>query len=181
MKNGSLVSYLKNLSSLESVDLLKMMHEIAKGMEYLHSKDVLHGDLKVRLAPKRPHVLSHSVYQGANVLVDDRGHCVISDFGQSEIKSEVYRLNGESIPHGTLRWQAPELMAGQSELTQQMDVYAFAICCIEVLTKGALPWPLADADAVRRFVLGTFHFCHACTPPLITRTQRRTYVQRSPS
>ena len=85
--------------------------------------------------------------------MDDRGHCVISDFGQSEIKSEVYRLSATPTPHGTLRWQAPELMAGQSELTQQIDVYAFAICCIEVLTKGGLPWPLADDDAVRHFVL----------------------------
>ncbi|TFY60519.1 hypothetical protein EVJ58_g5101 [Rhodofomes roseus] len=136
MKNGSLVSYLKGLPSLDSVDLLKMIHQIAKGMAYLHSKDVLHGDLK-----------------GANVLVDDRGCCVISDFGQSEIKSEVYRLSGTPTPHGTLRWQAPELMAGQSELTQQIDVYAFAFCCIEILTKGGLPWPLADDDAVRHFVL----------------------------
>ncbi|KZT67854.1 hypothetical protein DAEQUDRAFT_693396 [Daedalea quercina L-15889] len=136
LKNGSLVSYLKGLPSLDSVDLLKMIHEIAKGMAYLHSKEVLHGDLK-----------------GANVLVDDRGHCVISDFGQSEIKSEIYRLSGTPTPHGTLRWQAPELMAGHSGLTQQIDVYAFAICCIEVLTKGALPWPLADDDAVRHFVL----------------------------
>ena len=47
MKNGSLVSYLKGLPSLESVDLLKMMREIAEGMAYLHSREVLHGDLKV--------------------------------------------------------------------------------------------------------------------------------------
>ena len=47
-KNGSLVTYLKGLDSMESVDVLKMVHEIAKGMGYLHSKGVLHGDLKVR-------------------------------------------------------------------------------------------------------------------------------------
>jgi serine/threonine protein kinase len=28
-------------------DLLRFMHEVAKGMEYLHDKGVLHGDLKV--------------------------------------------------------------------------------------------------------------------------------------
>jgi Protein tyrosine and serine/threonine kinase len=31
-------------------DLYRFMHEIAKGMEYLHENGVLHGDLKVRLA-----------------------------------------------------------------------------------------------------------------------------------
>ncbi|CAL1697553.1 unnamed protein product [Somion occarium] len=135
-KNGSLIRYLKALDSLDGVDILRMIHQIAKGMAYLHGKGVLHGDLK-----------------GANILVDDRGHCVISDFGQSELKSEVYRLSGTPLPHGTLRWQSPELMAGQSKLTQQVDVYAFAICCVEILTKGALPWPMADDDAVRHFVL----------------------------
>ena len=49
LKNGTLVTYLKSLPSLDSVDLLKMIHEIAKGMAYLHSKGVLHGDLKVCL------------------------------------------------------------------------------------------------------------------------------------
>ena len=47
-RNGSLATYLKGLPSLDSVDLLKMIHEIAKGMAYLHGKGVLHGDLKVR-------------------------------------------------------------------------------------------------------------------------------------
>ena len=50
-------------------------------MAYLYGKGVLHGDLK-----------------GANILVDDRGHCVIADFGQSELKSEVYRLSGTPLP-----------------------------------------------------------------------------------
>ena len=30
--------------------------------------------------------------QAANILVDDDTSCVISDFGQSEMKSEVYRI-----------------------------------------------------------------------------------------
>ncbi|RPD53297.1 hypothetical protein L227DRAFT_617134 [Lentinus tigrinus ALCF2SS1-6] len=136
LKNGSLVTYLKSLPSLDSVDLLKMIHEIAKGMAYLHSKGVLHGDLKA-----------------ANVLVNDKHHCVISDFGQSEMKSEAYRISGIPLPHGTLRWQAPELMSGLSGLTQEVDVYAFAITCVELLTKGAVPWLMADDDAVRHFVL----------------------------
>ena len=104
--------------------------------------------------------------------MNDKHHCIISDFGQSEMKSEAYRISGIPLPRkcfgfrsrkgdtlivfwidGTLRWQAPELMSGQSNLTQEIDVYAFAITVVELLTKGALPWPLADDDTVRHFVL----------------------------
>jgi abelson tyrosine-protein kinase 1 len=55
---------------------------------------------------------------------------------------------------GTLRWQAPELMAGTSNLTAEVDVYAFAVSCVELLTKGSLPWFLASDDTVRHLVLG---------------------------
>jgi len=62
-------------------DLFRFMYEIAKGMEYLHSQGVLHGDLKA-----------------ANVFVDDEIRCVISDFGQSEMKSEAFRISGTPPP-----------------------------------------------------------------------------------
>ncbi|TFK37240.1 hypothetical protein BDQ12DRAFT_214347 [Crucibulum laeve] len=118
------------------LDLWRFMHEIAKGMEYLHSKGVLHGDLK-----------------GANVLVDDRIHCVISDFGQSELKSEVYRISGHTEKQGTLRWQAPELMLARSHLTPAMDVYSYAITCAEILGMGLVPWQGSDDNAIRILVL----------------------------
>ena len=44
-------------------------------------------------------------------------------------------------------------MSGQSRPTAQSDVYAFAITCYEVLSKGALPWSMADDGSVRYFVL----------------------------
>ncbi|KAF7321723.1 Protein kinase domain-containing protein [Mycena kentingensis (nom. inval.)] len=120
----------------KETDLLRFMHEIAKGMDYLHGKGVLHGDLKA-----------------ANILVDDNIHCLVADFGQSEMKSEVFRISGTSPPHGTLRWQAPELMLGHGQLTTAMDVYGFAMCCVEVLTMGKVPWPLSSDEDVRHFVL----------------------------
>ena len=47
-KNGSLVTWLKAMKNADDVDMLRSLHQIAKGMEYLHKKEVLHGDLKVR-------------------------------------------------------------------------------------------------------------------------------------
>lgn len=56
-------------------------------------------------------------------------------------------------PDGTLRWQAPEIMSGESALTPEADVYAFAIVCVEILTNGELPWAMLDDQAVQQLVL----------------------------
>ncbi|KAN0141526.1 Protein kinase-like domain containing protein [Lactarius tabidus] len=136
---GNLVKYLKGLSDADAagVEALKMIYEISKGMAYLHKQGVLHGDLKA-----------------SNILVDDDTRCVISDFGQSEMKSgSVASPAYRSHVRGTLRWQAPELMEGAQALTQEMDVYAFAICCWEILMMGSLPWPFLDDDSVRHSIL----------------------------
>ncbi|KAF8154194.1 hypothetical protein B0H34DRAFT_80502 [Crassisporium funariophilum] len=115
----------------------RILQEVAKGMEYLHENEILHGDLKA-----------------ANVLVDDNYRCVIADFGQSEMKSEVFRITGVSrFDGGTLRWKAPELLDGSGVLTQATDVYAYAMLCIEVLEMGELPWGLTDDETVRYCVL----------------------------
>ncbi|KAJ7217776.1 hypothetical protein GGX14DRAFT_550000 [Mycena pura] len=142
----SVSSDLLGLHGGKECDLLRFMHEIAKGMDYLHSKGVLHGDLKA-----------------ANILVDDNIHCLVADFGQSEMKSEVFRISGTSPPHGTLRWQAPELMSGHCQLTTAMDVYGYAMCCVEVLTMGRIPWPLSNDEDVRHFV--TKENTRPCIPP----------------
>ena len=113
------------------------------------------------------------------MLVDDEFRCVITDFGQSEMKSEAFRLSGTPPPRmslfldcsfskfnlsnyvdGALRWQAPEIMMGLSELTPEVDVYAFAMTCIEILSMGRVPWSLVGDDSVRHFVLSKWCCCY---------------------
>ena len=48
MKHGNLVKYLKTVEPHSHLNLLKMIYEVVLGMAYLHGRDVLHGDLKVR-------------------------------------------------------------------------------------------------------------------------------------
>ncbi|KAI9060350.1 kinase-like protein [Trametes sanguinea] len=136
LRHGTLVSYLRNLPSLEDADVLKFVHQIAKGMTFLHHKEVLHGDLK-----------------GVNVLVNDKLQCVISDFGQSEMKLEVSRITGRSLSLGTLRWKAPELLSGEGALSTATDVYAFAVTVVEILGKGKIPWGACDDTSVQSRVL----------------------------
>ncbi|KAF8528481.1 hypothetical protein BU17DRAFT_80889 [Hysterangium stoloniferum] len=139
MKNGNLPTFLRAKTVDRSSGRracpgpLQMMQEIAIGMAHLH-----------RQGPPNAN----------NILIDDLLRCVISDFGQSELRSEVYRLSRTPRPpRGTLRWQAPELINGESRMTPEADVYAFAIVCVEILTNGEVPWQTLDDDAVQRLVL----------------------------
>ncbi|KAF9039833.1 hypothetical protein BJ165DRAFT_1530849 [Panaeolus papilionaceus] len=115
-------------------DLFRFMHHIAKGMEYLHSRNppVLHGDLKA-----------------ANVLVDSRFCALVADFGQSELKTG---WTGKAMSGGTLRWQAPEIWGGAGPLTPAVDVWAFSITCTEILNMGRMPWRNVDDAAVQVLV-----------------------------
>ena len=177
MKHGSLVRYLKNLDSHSPTNPLKMIYEVAMGMAYLHGAEVLHGDLKVSWCS--------SVLVGLSNLTRPTG-CQCSRGRRSSLchlrlrskRNEVRglarqrkvpsswvfnrRIARNCVPHypptdGTLRWQAPELMTGDNnKFVASMDIYAFAMCCVEILNKGNLPWPLLDDDLVRRIVLSAF-------------------------
>jgi len=125
---GNLVKYLKGLSDFEyaKVDSLKMIHEISKGMAYLHKQGVLHGDLKVQQLFWIINliVLQLTLYQAANILVDDDTRCVISDFGQSEMKSEVYRISRTPVPRKSDRLSIIFLYIRPSSFSSQMGHYA---------------------------------------------------------
>lgn len=62
---------------------------------------------------------------------------------------------------GTLRWQAPELLNGATRLTPATDVYAFSICCVEILGMGDLPYGHRDDKLVVLLVLGeSLKYCY---------------------
>jgi len=44
------------------------------------------------------------------------------------------------------------------QLREPMDVYAFAVCCIEIITNGASPWLWFNNETIRSLVLGAFTF-----------------------
>ncbi|KAG2356627.1 hypothetical protein BDR07DRAFT_1380654 [Suillus spraguei] len=140
-EHGSLVEWLLAAARVDcatprEVDQFRFISQIASGMEYLHTHGVVHGDLKC-----------------ANVFVDTEENCAIADFGQSELKDDAYRLSGRQRPNGTPRWKAPEVLDGAASPTMQADVYAFAICCVEILNMGGIPYGTRDDEDVKRIVL----------------------------
>ncbi|KAJ6678225.1 SERINE-THREONINE PROTEIN KINASE [Salix viminalis] len=93
--------------------------DAAFGMEYLHSKNIVHFDLKCD-----------------NLLVNlkdpQRPICKVGDFGLSKIKRNTLVSGGV---RGTLPWMAPELLNGSSnKVSEKVDVFSFAIVLWEILT-----------------------------------------------
>ncbi|CAI9784030.1 unnamed protein product [Fraxinus pennsylvanica] len=93
--------------------------DAAFGMEYLHSKNIVHFDLKCD-----------------NLLVNlkdpSRPICKVGDFGLSKIKRNTLVSAGV---RGTLPWMAPELLDGSSiKVSEKVDVFSFGIVLWEILT-----------------------------------------------
>ncbi|OCF45644.1 TKL/TKL-CCIN protein kinase [Kwoniella heveanensis CBS 569] len=138
MRNGNILTYLQTPQGAHC-NKLAFIFEMAQGMEYLHSRDIIHGDFKA-----------------TNVLVDDDAHAIICDFGLSQLKmdftSKSQELSDEPAPTaGTLRWQSPERLTG-GVLTRENDVYAYAMSVYEVLT-GTVPFGYIDDNVVRKDIM----------------------------
>ncbi|KAG7100229.1 hypothetical protein E1B28_002003 [Marasmius oreades] len=115
MFNGTINEFLKRKEK-GSVDLLRLIHEVIQGIEFLHSQGVVHGDIK-----------------GANILIDDKFHPRLTDFGLTVFQDVEHNTTDFG---GTLRWMAPELFFGEkaNHRTFASDIYAFGCVCVELYT-----------------------------------------------
>ncbi|KDQ55514.1 hypothetical protein JAAARDRAFT_60004 [Jaapia argillacea MUCL 33604] len=125
MKHGDINNFVSTHDPTpERVNVL--LFEVAKALEYLHDRDVVHGDLR-----------------GGNILIDDDCHVRVADFGMSTFAG----VSQPSNLGGTLRWMAPELFSTTPTInrTSAVDVYAFAMLCYEVYLRGH-PFPALILD-----------------------------------
>ncbi|KAF4347836.1 hypothetical protein G4B88_026083 [Cannabis sativa] len=133
MVNGSLRHVLlKKDRSLDRRRKLIIAMDAAFGMEYLHSKNIVHFDLKCD-----------------NLLVNlrdpHRPICKVGDFGLSRIKRNTLVSGGV---RGTLPWMAPELLNGSSSrVSEKVDVFSFGISMWEILT-GEEPYANMHCGAI---------------------------------
>uniref|UniRef100_A0A8C5EK79 receptor protein-tyrosine kinase n=1 Tax=Gouania willdenowi TaxID=441366 RepID=A0A8C5EK79_GOUWI len=129
MKHGDLHSYLlySRLGDcpvyLPSQMLVKFMTDIARGMEYLSSKNFIHRDLAAR-----------------NCMLNENMNVCVADFGLSK---KIY--NGDYYRQGRIskmpvKWIAIESLADRVYTTKS-DVWSFGVTMWEVATRGQTPYP----------------------------------------
>lgn len=121
-QNGTAIDYVRKRPG---VDRMRLLNEVASGLEYLHLNKIVHGDLR-----------------GANILISESGKALISDFGLSKVIEEV-RDSGTSTLTGVTpaRWMAPELFKPErfdrvhAVVSTQTDIWSFAMVCLELITR----------------------------------------------
>ncbi|KAJ1349849.1 hypothetical protein KIN20_005505 [Parelaphostrongylus tenuis] len=118
----------------ESVDLgvaLVIAIQICQGVSYLHTKKILHKDLRSK-----------------NIFIESKNKVVITDFGLFSMKRlrNPNRNHTMIVPVHWLTYLAPELIRALSEdwrelpFSESSDVFAFSTIWFELLT-SSFPFP----------------------------------------
>ncbi len=94
--------------------------DMAQGLAYLHSRKILHRDLK-----------------SLNILLDANHHAKISDFGLAKVKLEINSSSStkNNKASGSVRWRAPELFKRSAVATPMTDVYSLGMILWEIVTR----------------------------------------------
>ena len=88
--NGDFLGYLKKKKKLSESEAKQFFYQIVNGLEYIHSKKVIHWDIKLD-----------------NILLDQNLKCMICDFGVSWVMPENELIKEQC---GTPAYLAPEII-----------------------------------------------------------------------
>lgn len=109
------------------------MVDIARGLEYLHSCGVIHGNLKqvsLLILPPFCVVLIERVKQ--NILLDSAHHARLSDIGFAKLVPDGgSEFDWAKVGAEGCRWAAPEIFQ-KGKLTKPSDVFTFGFIATEV-------------------------------------------------
>lgn len=144
---GSLNTMLTNYGPFEEPLIRNFTRQILIGVNYLHSKNIIHRDIK-----------------GANILIDIKGEVKISDFGISKKLTSNTNLSKRASLQGSVYWMAPEVVK-QIATTSKADIWSVGCLIIEMFT-GKHPFPnFSQMQAI--FKIGTHNTPEIpkwCTP-----------------
>jgi serine/threonine-protein kinase len=108
-----LASLLRRIGRLPPDKAVEIARRLCAGLAAAHDKGVVHRDFKPE-----------------NVMIDNRGQVLITDFGLAGLPSE---LTGSEVRNGTPAYMAPEQLDGRGVSTRS-DIYALGLVLYEMFT-----------------------------------------------
>ncbi|KIJ65401.1 hypothetical protein HYDPIDRAFT_110460 [Hydnomerulius pinastri MD-312] len=131
MPNGTLGKFVAQQGvELGIIDRLRLIENVASGLQYLHSFSVIHGDLTSN-----------------NILIDEQSRARLVDFGFATVVGQLpgalnYLQRSTQRP-GATRWAAPEQFQLEDDEifhpTMKSDIYSFGSIMVQTLS-GKEPW-----------------------------------------
>jgi len=118
---------LKKKEVLDLNDASRIIFDIARGLEYAHSKYIIHCDLKPQ-----------------NILVSKIGEAKITDFG---IAKTVVTTSREGLRGITLAYAAPEQLEDKAD--ERTDIYQLGLLFYEMIT-GINPFNLGERKKMEK-------------------------------
>ena len=136
--DGPPLDTMMNGGALEFTRVIQLLREVAGGLDFAHSKGIIHRDVKP-----------------ANILVSSTGHAKISDFGVAKIlESTTMTTTGVAI--GTPAYMSPEQILTKP-LNGRSDQFSLGVIAFEMVT-GRKPF---NADSLP----GLIHQILSVDPP----------------
>ena len=149
LKGEDLRHAIKGGHTGELRDKLRIALQIARALEFIHSRKIIHRDIKPD-----------------NVHIATSGAVKLMDFGIA--KTEGLQMTRAGYVLGTPYYMAPEQVTGQG-ITEQVDVYSFGVLLYELLA-GSKP---ITGDTVEHIFYSILH------EPLDVEPLRRVGVPQS--
>ncbi|KAJ7955329.1 Non-specific serine/threonine protein kinase [Quillaja saponaria] len=122
VNGGELFDRIASKGKLTEAEGRKLFQQLIDGVSYCHNKGVFHRDLKLE-----------------NVLVDDKGNIMISDFGLSALPQH---LRNDGLLHttcGSPHYVAPEILANRGYDGATSDTWSCGVI-LYVILMGYLPF-----------------------------------------
>lgn len=125
-KNGSAFKYITADNKITEDECWNLLHDVAAGLAYLHEKvpPLIHQDIKPD-----------------NILVNDEGHFMITDFGISaRVRSTIRNGMAQEQSGGTLAYMGPERFSANPKPIMASDVWSLGAMMFELMTGGNPPF-----------------------------------------
>lgn len=131
-EGGSLADRLENREGLSARDIVRVIGQVAAGLDYAHRQGLIHRDIKP-----------------SNIMFGKGGRVILTDFGiVKDLNSDQSRLTVIGTSIGTPAYMSPEQARADERIDHRSDIYSLGVVAYHMLV-GRVPFQATShADVI---------------------------------